>query len=133
MRRMNAHPSRPWLLLAIAVSAWSLSPLLIYNSRGLAPSPVLGLYAVSIGAAIASVATVVLPSIDIRTAFRSVRAEGRLWSAAGVGLGAFVAYPLLYFSAIQSAPPRLGEPSQLPVADNRDTCSGRVPGFGPIT
>jgi|GEM_PF-4406460 len=95
----------PSIGLGLAIGAWSLSPLLIYESRGLADAPILALYAVVLGSALAW--ATLLSSGRLR--FREVLAsEGRgIWLAEAtlVGLAAFVAYPLFYFSAIQSGPP----------------------------
>lgn len=92
--------------LAIAVGTWSLSPLLIYESRGIADAPILALYAVVIGAFLAFLVVCVT---GIRKPVETIRGlrNRRKWllEAALLGLAAFVAYPLLYFSAIQSGPP----------------------------
>lgn len=91
--------------LAVAVAAWSLSPFLIYESRGIAEAPVLALFAVAIGA----ILTALVVSVSGAAPIEMVRAmpNPRAWfgEAAVLGLGAFVAYPLLYFSAIQHGPP----------------------------
>jgi drug/metabolite transporter (DMT)-like permease len=91
--------------VAIAIAAWSLSPLLIYESRGLADAPILALYAVAIG----SFSTLLVLSCTrsygpIALCRAAVRGQ---WfrESSMIGLGAFVAYPLLYFTAIQSGPP----------------------------
>jgi drug/metabolite transporter (DMT)-like permease len=91
--------------LLLAIAAWSLSPLLIYESRGIADAPILAMYAVTLGSAIAWLAL----WLSGRLTFRKVlgRHDPKRWlgEAALVGMAAFVVYPLLYFSAIQGGPP----------------------------
>jgi drug/metabolite transporter (DMT)-like permease len=94
----------PWLTLAIAISAWSLSPLLIVSADDLAEPYVVALYAVVIGATV----TVLVASgtnLNARVAYRICQHTGVLWRAVAVGTGGFFVYPLLYFSAIQTGPP----------------------------
>jgi drug/metabolite transporter (DMT)-like permease len=91
--------------LSLAIAAWSLSPLLIYESRGIADPPILALFAVAFGSGIAWLTLLLSGRVRVR---RLVPGEGsKLWlgEATLVGLAAFVAYPLLYFTAIQNGPP----------------------------
>lgn len=87
--------------LLSAIACWSLSPLLIYESKGLAPAPVVALTAVAIGSILAAIVTVRSPRLRVWTAaVRCFRGQ-TLWMSGVIGVGAFIAYPLLYFSAIQ--------------------------------
>jgi drug/metabolite transporter (DMT)-like permease len=101
---MEIRASKASLGLGIAVAAWSLSPLLIFESKGLADAPILALYAVALGSALTWLTLAISGRLHWAV---SHQGEKRTWliEAALVGLAAFVAYPLLYFSAIQSGPP----------------------------
>jgi drug/metabolite transporter (DMT)-like permease len=87
------------------VGAWSLSPLLIYESRGIAGAPILALYAVTIGSLVALVGVIVFARAPVRSVGELPNRRQWLGEAALLGLAAFVVYPLLYFSAIQHGPP----------------------------
>lgn len=91
--------------LATAVAVWSLSPLLIYEARGLAKPPILALYAVAIGSLLALLIVSRSATFSPRALGRAARQGGWAAEAGLIGMAAFVAYPLLYFSAIQNAPP----------------------------
>jgi drug/metabolite transporter (DMT)-like permease len=91
--------------LGLAIGAWSLSPLLIYESRGLADAPVLALYAVAFGSALAWVGLWGTGRLRFGEVVRMPDRGRWLSEASLVGLAAFVAYPLFYFAAIQSGPP----------------------------
>jgi len=93
--------------LVVAISAWSLSPLLIVKSSHLARSPVAALYAISIGAFLALLGTSFSRTLRLPNLIRVARAEKTLGKAFAVGTAAFIVYPVLYFSAIQSGPPAL--------------------------
>jgi drug/metabolite transporter (DMT)-like permease len=101
--RWKLTPPATGLLLAIG--AWSLSPLLIYESRGIAEAPILALYAVTIGSAIAWLLLGASGKLKLRRVREVPRPERWLGEAMLVGLAAFVVYPLLYFTAIQGGPP----------------------------
>jgi drug/metabolite transporter (DMT)-like permease len=101
----GACTRRSWLGLGLAIGAWSLSPLLIYESRGLADAPVLALYAVALGSLLTAISLCGSSSYRPTALLRTARKQAWLSEAALIGLGAFVVYPLLYFSAIQSGPP----------------------------
>jgi len=94
-----------WLRLGLAISVWSLSALLIYESRGLASPAILALYAVTLGSLVTCVALVV--SGQLRVGALLGAGKGVRWTGEAMllGLAAFVVYPLLYFSAIQNGPP----------------------------
>ena len=103
-----AKPSpRSWIALFVAITAWSLSPVLIVQATGLASAPVVALYAVVLGSGIALLASSVSRRLNIITTVRELYRSKLLIKSAAVGLMAFVAYPVLYFSAIQSGPPLL--------------------------
>jgi drug/metabolite transporter (DMT)-like permease len=101
--QLKLSPAALGLLLAIA--AWSLSPLLIYESRGIADPPILAMYAVALGSAIAWLVLWLSGRLTMAKILGGEQPERRLGEAVLVGLAAFVIYPLLYFSAIQGGPP----------------------------
>jgi drug/metabolite transporter (DMT)-like permease len=102
---MTGRVSAPATGLVLAISAWSLSPLLIFESRGLADAPILALYAVALGSGLTWLALLFTGRLKLGSIARMEKRGPWLAEAFLVGLGAFVAYPLFYFSAIQSGPP----------------------------
>lgn len=101
--QLKLSPAASGLLLAIA--AWSLSPLLIYESRGIADAPILAMYAVALGSALAWLTLGLSGRLTAAKILGGENPRRRLGEAGLVGLAAFVVYPLLYFSAIQGGPP----------------------------
>jgi drug/metabolite transporter (DMT)-like permease len=91
--------------LVVSIGAWSLSPLLIYESRGMADAPILALYAVTVGSAFAWLVLFLSGRLRLDALRGTPSSRGWAGEAALVGMAAFVIYPLLYFSAIQSGPP----------------------------
>jgi drug/metabolite transporter (DMT)-like permease len=99
----NDGATRSWLALGVAISCWTLSPLLIHDSSGLAPSPIVALFAVALGATFAAILLAGSKRLNILALIHANRAQQTLTKAAVIGGGTFIAYPLLYFSALQSA------------------------------
>jgi drug/metabolite transporter (DMT)-like permease len=97
--------SAPAAGLVLAIGAWSLSPLLIYESRGIADAPILAMYAVALGSAVAWLTLSVSGRLSLHRILGAADRKRKLGEAALVGMAAFVVYPLLYFSAIQGGPP----------------------------
>jgi drug/metabolite transporter (DMT)-like permease len=93
--------------LIAAIVAWSMAPLWIVNARGLASAPVEALLSLVTATVVAVVVSSFSRRYNVVRAWRSTRARHLLGSAAFVGGLAFFAYPLLFFSALQTGPPLL--------------------------
>jgi drug/metabolite transporter (DMT)-like permease len=99
----SASPTRSWLALGGAITCWTLSPLLIFKSSGLAPSPIVALFAVAIGATFGVVFLAQSPNLSVRVLIKANYQQHTIGRAMVIGAGTFLVYPLLYFSALQSA------------------------------
>ncbi|WP_217395435.1 EamA family transporter [Catellatospora tritici] len=93
------------MALVFAVTAWSAAPLWIFQSRGLLPAPVAALVALTIATTLALALTSFSRNLNIVAAVRATHQRKLIKSAFGVGALAYFAYPLLYFSALQTGPP----------------------------
>lgn len=100
-RQVTPPITRTIVSLAGAVTIWSLSPLLIVRARGLATPPALALMAVAIAAIALVGATSFSKTYRIDRNWAAVRDAGATRDVCIVGLLAFLAYPILYFSALQ--------------------------------
>jgi drug/metabolite transporter (DMT)-like permease len=96
-------PTRSWLALGLAIACWTLSPLLIYKSAGLAPAPIVALFAVAIGATLGVLFLAQSAALNVKALIIANRSQRTVIKAVAIGTGTFIGYPLLYFSALQTA------------------------------
>jgi hypothetical protein len=94
---------RSWAALVTAIACWSLSPFLIFECAGLAKAPIVGLYAVALGSLSVFIASTLSRAYSPVAVLSRNRMDGSVKRGILLGAGAFVAYPLLYFSALQGA------------------------------